>query len=144
VPGAYLGFQGVLFAAEGEDGDLGFGLEVNDPVEGDSGSGVLADFAYPVYLLAAAAGGDHFRDQEQVTRVLGADFPADGGARAGLAIGLIPVTIPEMLRMLRGTVIPLPRRDHAHRQHWSQWRRRHQYRASQAHRRWNAYADATP
>jgi SRSO17 transposase len=65
-------------------------------------------------------------------------------AHAALEIGLIPVTIPEMLRMLRGTVIPPPRRDHAHRQHWSQGRRRHQYRASQAHRRWNAYADATP
>jgi SRSO17 transposase len=68
----------------------------------------------------------------------------DRDAHVGLDTGLIPVTIPEMLRMLRGTVIPPPRRDHAHRQHWSQWRRRHQYRASQAHRRWNAYADATP
>ena len=65
-------------------------------------------------------------------------------SHAGLEIGLIPVTIPEMLRILRGTVIPPPRRDRPHRQHWSQWRRRHQYRASQAHRRWNAYADATP
>jgi len=46
-----------------------------------------------------------------------------------MEIGLVPVTIPEMLRMLRGTVIPPPRRDRAHRQHWSQWRRRHQYRA---------------
>jgi hypothetical protein len=35
--------------------------------------------------------------------------------------------------MLRGIVIPPPHRDHAHRQHWPQWRRRHQYRASQAH-----------
>ena len=68
----------------------------------------------------------------------------DRDARAGLVTGLIPVTIPEMLRMLRGTVIPPPRRDRAHRQHWSQWRRRHQYRASQAHRHWNAYADAPP
>jgi SRSO17 transposase len=68
----------------------------------------------------------------------------DRDANAGLETGLIPVTIPEMLRMLRGTVVPPPRRDHAHRQHWSQWRRRHQYRAGQAHRRWNAYADATP
>jgi SRSO17 transposase len=68
----------------------------------------------------------------------------DRDARAGLEVGLIPVTIPEMVRMLRGTVIPAPLRDHAHRQHWSQWQRRHQYRASQAHRRWNAYADATP
>jgi hypothetical protein len=68
----------------------------------------------------------------------------DRCAHAALETGLIPVTIPEMLRMLRGTVIPPPRRDHAHRQHWSQWRRRHQYRARQAHRRWHAYADATP
>ena len=68
----------------------------------------------------------------------------DRDAHAGLETGLIPVTIPEMLRMLRGTVIPPPRRDHAHRQHWSQWNRRHQYRASQAHQRWNSYADATP
>jgi SRSO17 transposase len=68
----------------------------------------------------------------------------DRDAHAGLETGLIPVTIPEMLRMLRGTVIPPPRRDRAHRQHWSYWRRRHQYRASQAHRRWNAYADAPP
>jgi hypothetical protein len=68
----------------------------------------------------------------------------DRDAHASLETGLIPVTIPEMLRMLRGTVIPPPRRDYAHRQHWSQWRRRHQYRASQAHQRWNAYADATP
>ena len=68
----------------------------------------------------------------------------DRDAHADLETGLIPVTIPEMLRMLRGTVIQPPRRDHVHRQHWSRWRRRHQYRASQAHRRWNAYADATP
>ncbi len=68
----------------------------------------------------------------------------DRDAHAGLEIGLIPVTIPEMLRMLRGTVIPPPCRDHAHRQHWSRWRRRHQYQARQAHWRWNAYAAATP
>ncbi|HLK79870.1 MAG TPA: hypothetical protein VKU77_40235 [Streptosporangiaceae bacterium] len=40
--------------------------------------------------------------------------------RPGLETGLIPLTIPELVR------------------------RRHQYRASQAHRRWHAYADATP
>jgi SRSO17 transposase len=57
---------------------------------------------------------------------------------------LIPITIPELLRLLRGTVIPQPRRDQAHRQRWSGWRRRHQYRARQAHQRWNAYAEATP
>ena len=50
----------------------------------------------------------------------------DRDSHAGLETGLIPVTIPEMLRMLRGTVIPPPLRARAHRQHWSQWRRRHQ------------------
>jgi len=57
---------------------------------------------------------------------------------------LIPVTIPELLRLLRDTVIPPPRRDRAHRLHWSEWRRRHQYRARQAHQRWNAYAETRP
>ena len=62
-------------------------------------------------------------------------------ADSGLDAGLIPVTIPELLRLLRGTVIPPPRRDRAHRLHW---RRRHQHRARQAHRRWNTYAETTP
>jgi SRSO17 transposase len=57
---------------------------------------------------------------------------------------LIPVTIPELLRALRGTVIPEPRRDQAHRHGWSLWRRRHQYHARQAHQRWHAYADKLP
>jgi hypothetical protein len=64
--------------------------------------------------------------------------------RPGLETGLIPLTIPELVRLLRDTVIPPLCRDQAHRQHWSRWRRRHQYRAGQAHRRWHAYADATP
>jgi hypothetical protein len=38
----------------------------------------------------------------------------------------------------------LPRRDRAHRLHWSDWRRRHQHRAREAYRRWNSYAEATP
>jgi hypothetical protein len=59
-------------------------------------------------------------------------------------LGLIPVTMPEMRRQLRGTVIPEPRRDEPHRDAWALWRGRHQYRAQQAHQRWNAYADATP
>jgi len=58
--------------------------------------------------------------------------------------GLIPVTVPELLRLLRDTVIPPPRRDRAHRLHWSEWRRRHQHRARQAHQRWNAYAETAP
>jgi len=59
-------------------------------------------------------------------------------------LGLIPVTIPELLRHLRGTVIPEPRRDKARRDAWSLWRRRHQYQAQQAHQRWHTYADETP
>ena len=65
-------------------------------------------------------------------------------ASSDLDAGLIPVTIPELLRLLRDTVIPPPRRDRAHRLHWSDWRRRHQYRARQAHQRWNAYAETRP
>jgi SRSO17 transposase len=61
-----------------------------------------------------------------------------------LDAGLIPITVPELLRLLRDTVIPPPRRDRPHRLHWSGWRRRHQYRARQAHQRWNAYAETTP
>jgi SRSO17 transposase len=57
---------------------------------------------------------------------------------------LIPITIPELLRLLRGQVVPQPRRDPAHRQRWSDWRRHHQHRARQAHQRWHAYAEATP
>ena len=65
-------------------------------------------------------------------------------ASSDLDAGLIPITIPELLRLLRDIVIPTPRRDRAHRLHWSAWRRRHQHRARQAHRRWNAYAETTP
>ena len=61
-----------------------------------------------------------------------------------LDAGLIPITVPELLRLLRDTVIPPPRRDRAHRLHWSTWRRRHQHRARQAHQRWHAYAETTP
>jgi hypothetical protein len=70
--------------------------------------------------------------------------PADHATGTNPAPDLIPPTIPELLRLLRGTVIPLPRRDPVHRHRWSAWRRHHQYRARQAHQRWNAYADATP
>jgi SRSO17 transposase len=60
---------------------------------------------------------------------------------SNLDTGLIAITVPELLRLLRDIVIPPPRRDRAHRLHWSAWRRRHQHRARQAHQRWNAYAD---
>ena len=65
-------------------------------------------------------------------------------ASASPDAGLIPVTVPELLRLLRGTVIAPPRRDRAHRLHWSDWRRRHQHRARQGHQRWNAYAETAP
>jgi SRSO17 transposase len=64
-------------------------------------------------------------------------------AGSNLDAGLIPITVPELLR-LRDTVIPPPWRDRTHRLHWSDWRRRHQHRACQAHQRWNAYAETTP
>ena len=60
------------------------------------------------------------------------------------ALELIAVTVPELLRQLRGTVIPWPRRDQEHRNAWALWRRHHQYRARQAHQRWHAYADEVP
>jgi hypothetical protein len=60
------------------------------------------------------------------------------------ALELIPITMPELLRQLRGTVIPERRRDQPHRNAWAPWRRHHQYRAQQAHQRWHAYADELP
>ena len=65
-------------------------------------------------------------------------------ASSDLDAGLIPITVPELLRLLRDIVIPPPQRDRPHRLHWSAWRRRHQHRARQAHQRWNAYAETTP
>ena len=46
-------------------------------------------------------------------------------AGSDLDAGLIPITVPELLRLLRDIVIPPPRRDRPHRLHWSTWRRRH-------------------
>jgi SRSO17 transposase len=65
-------------------------------------------------------------------------------AAAGTLAELIPVTVPELIRQLRGTVIPDPRSDRPHRDAWFLWRRRHQYQARQAHQRWHAYADEVP
>jgi hypothetical protein len=59
-------------------------------------------------------------------------------------LGLIPVTMPELLRQLRGTAIPEPRRDKPHRDAWTLWRRRHQYHSQQDHQRWHAYAGELP
>jgi SRSO17 transposase len=65
-------------------------------------------------------------------------------ASSNLDAGLIPVTIPELLRLLRDIVIPPPRRDRARRLYWPARRRRHQHRARQARRRWNAHAQTAP
>jgi SRSO17 transposase len=65
-------------------------------------------------------------------------------ADSAIVLELIPVTVPELLRQLRGTVIPEPRRDKPHRDAWALRRRRHQYGARQAHQRWHAYADEVP
>jgi hypothetical protein len=51
------------------------------------------------------------------------------------SLKLIPVTVTELLRQLRGTIIPEPRRDKPHRDARTLWRRRHQYGARQAHQR---------
>ncbi|MDX3264962.1 hypothetical protein PV336_38210 [Streptomyces sp. MI02-2A] len=50
---------------------------------------------------------------------------------------LVPVSARELLRLLRATVLPPPCRDCDHLLHWSAWRRQHQHRATEAHRRWN-------
>jgi len=52
-------------------------------------------------------------------------------AGSDLDAGLIPITVPGLLRLLRDIVIPPPRRDRPHRLHWSTWRRRYQHRARQ-------------
>jgi SRSO17 transposase len=57
---------------------------------------------------------------------------------------LIAITVPELLRLIRGTIVPPPRNDLAHRHAWSLWRRRHQHRARQCHQAWHAYAETTP
>ncbi|MGI5509162.1 hypothetical protein [Streptomyces sp. CA-106131] len=50
---------------------------------------------------------------------------------------LVPVSPRELLRLLRVTVLPSPRRDRDHLLQWSAWRREHQHRAAKAHRHWN-------
>ncbi|MDQ1024669.1 SRSO17 transposase [Streptomyces umbrinus] len=50
---------------------------------------------------------------------------------------LVPASGRELLRLLRITALPRPRRARDHLLHWSAWRRHHQYQAAEAHRRWN-------
>jgi hypothetical protein len=51
-----------------------------------------------------------------------------------LAEELLPVTVPEVRRLLRGRVWPSTPPDGVV-LHWSWWRRRHQQRAKQCHYR---------
>jgi len=50
---------------------------------------------------------------------------------------MIPVTRPELLRILRAFVLPHPVTDPEHVLRWSRWRRHHQFHAAACHRRWN-------
>ena len=69
---------------------------------------------------------------------------ADGSDVDPDALRAAAASIPELPRLWRDIIIPPPRRDRAHRPHWPAWLRRHQYRARQAHHRWNACAEKTP
>jgi SRSO17 transposase len=66
-------------------------------------------------------------------------------SRVGPEIGLIPITIPELVRLLRDTVIPPPCRDRptASTDH-SGDAATNNAPARLAHQRWNTYADTTP
>lgn len=66
-----------------------------------------------------------------VTRARTATASPPGGQR------IVPSSVRELLRLLRITALPSPRRDLEHYLHWSAWRRHHQHQASQAHHRWN-------
>ncbi|MCX4598352.1 IS701 family transposase [Streptomyces sp. NBC_01549] len=54
-------------------------------------------------------------------------------------LAMVPVSPRELLALLRVFALPRPRQDTdpAHALHWSNWRRRHQHRATACHRRWN-------
>ncbi|WP_173265953.1 hypothetical protein [Streptomyces pacificus] len=56
---------------------------------------------------------------------------------------LVPASGRALLRLLRITALPQPRRDRDHLLLWSTWRRHHQHQAAEAHRRWNDITAAT-
>ncbi|MEU1629605.1 IS701 family transposase [Streptomyces sp. NPDC020096] len=58
--------------------------------------------------------------------------------------GLIPISCPELLRLLRVMILPAPKRDATHALRWSARRRRHQHRARACPPRWHDYADTAP
>ena len=66
-----------------------------------------------------------------VTRARTTTAHPPGGRR------IIPSSSRELLRLLRVTALPRPRRDRDHFLHWSAWRRHHQHESAEAHRHWN-------
>ncbi|MGW4985468.1 IS701 family transposase, partial [Streptomyces mirabilis] len=46
---------------------------------------------------------------------------------------LVPLTCPELVRLLRALVLPAPARDRDHVLHWNVWRRCHQAAATACH-----------
>ena len=57
--------------------------------------------------------------------------------QAGQSVPILaPISARELLRILRATVLPQPRRDLGHLLRWPAWRR-HQYRATLCQRRWS-------
>ncbi len=135
VPGR--GPAGVGLQA-GEDGvaDLAF-----QRAEGFFGGLALGEFLAVVGAVLAVPVAD-LGDRGHVDGVVEAAVPAPAQPEdLALDARLIPVTVPELLRLLRDTVIPSPRRDRAHRLHWSAWRRRHRHRARQAPPTLDAYAE---
>jgi hypothetical protein len=55
---------------------------------------------------------------------------------------LIPLTCPELLRLLRALALPAPVRDRDHVLHWSVWRRCHQATATACHQQRHRLQDA--
>ncbi|MFJ6985661.1 MULTISPECIES: hypothetical protein [unclassified Streptomyces] len=52
---------------------------------------------------------------------------------AGDEPGLVPLSCPELIRLLRALVLPPPVRDREHVLHWTAWRRHHQAVATACH-----------
>ncbi|WP_438306907.1 hypothetical protein ACSHXN_45950 (plasmid) [Streptomyces sp. HUAS TT11] len=48
-------------------------------------------------------------------------------------VRLVPLTCPELVRLLRALVLPLPVQDRDHVLHWTAWRRHHQAVATACH-----------
>ncbi|MET7518284.1 IS701 family transposase [Streptomyces sp. NPDC005480] len=60
---------------------------------------------------------------------------ADEQTGAVRPLRLIPLTCPELVRLLRVLVLPTPARDRDHVLHWTAWRRHHQAVATDCHQR---------